>query len=110
MSKKNKVSLEDADLLRRLAIDYEHAVSAYELLALILNGDDDADVGPLAHSLFNIFGGLDKIMSADLEKLRAVEGMTEKRVMRLRTAYFAALRMIDPEGRVKRQGGLQTQH
>jgi DNA repair protein RadC len=106
-----KVTLEDSDLRRRLAINYEHAVSAYELLALILNGDDDTDVGPIAHKLFNIFGGLDKIMSADLDKLRAVEGMTEIRVMRLRTSYFAALRMIDPEGRVSRQGGgLKTQH
>lgn len=105
-----KVTFEDSDLRRRLAINYQNAVSAYELIALILNGGEDDDAEPLAHKLFDVFGSLDKIMSADLEKLRAVEGMTEKKLMRLRVAYFSALRMLDPEGRVTRDGKMLTQH
>jgi DNA repair protein RadC len=70
----------------------------YELLELILFGAKPrSDVKPLAKVLIKNFGSFADVVSADVERLRAIDGIGEASIVALKTAQAAALRMMQEQ-------------
>ena len=70
----------------------------YELLELILFGViPRGDVKPLAKQLLKNFGSLSGIFQADVEKLRALEGVGEATIVALKALNEVACRVVREE-------------
>ena len=70
----------------------------YELLELILFGAKPrSDVKPLAKALIKNFGSFADVVSADVERLRAIDGIGEASIVAIKTAQAAALRMMQEQ-------------
>jgi DNA repair protein RadC len=70
----------------------------YELLELILFGAKPrSDVKPLAKLLIKHFGSFADVVTADVERLREVDGMGEASIVAIKTTQAAALRMMQEQ-------------
>lgn len=70
----------------------------YEILEMILFGAKPrGDVKPLAKTLLKTFGSLKNVLQADVEKLKAVEGMGDASVVSLKVILEASCRLLYEE-------------
>lgn len=81
-------------LRRRFMVGGPDALPEYELLELILfRALPRQDVKPLAHALLNAFGDLNRVLSAQPERLKSVKGVGDATVTDLKIVEAVSHRM-----------------
>jgi DNA repair protein RadC len=85
-------------LRERFLANGAEALADYELLEIILfPASPLGDVKPMAKSLLSYFGSFAKVMHANPQELRKVEGVNESAVVAIKVAKAAAERMLKEE-------------
>ena len=70
------------ELIFKAGVENVTEVQALEFLLFL--GIPRSDTNPLAHRLLNKVGSIDKVLDAELEELRAVQGMGDQTAMRIK--------------------------
>ena len=78
------------------------AIADYEMLEMILfPSSPRKDVKPLAKTLLQRFGGIDKVFSANITELKKIQGMNETAISSIKAVTEAVNRLLYAEAKEK---------